>query len=112
VFIDRRLLAIDMPHGGRVAVPGANDALAYLTDSGFDVRVVDAIPDIHPSRSTSWLLTSDRADCSEARRRGLRTVLVGPHSDALRPTQRCDEEARDLSAAALGLLASDAMARR
>lgn len=58
-----------------------------------------------------WLLTPDRTLCSAARRQGLRTMLVGPRSEAHRPTERCDEEARDLGAATLGILAADAMGR-
>jgi hypothetical protein len=112
VFIDRRLLSVDTSDGGRAALPGASDALAYLTDAGFDVRVVDRPPAWERSRGAAWLLTPDRADCRSARRRGCRTILVGPHTITTRPTERCDDEARDLSAAALALLATEAMGQR
>lgn len=69
-------------------------------------EVVRAVPD--RPRGRSWYLTSDIARC-----RGssafLRTVLIGgqPPTGSVR---RCDAVARDVQAAAMEILAADAMA--
>jgi hypothetical protein len=98
VHVDRRLLSIGDP----------GEALAHLEDGGFDVAIVDDLPaDLPPAGD--WLLTPDRSSCGAARRRRIRTILVGPHLETHHPTERCDLEARDLPAAALAVLAAEAM---
>ena len=68
--------------------------------------VLEHLPAEHPA--SSWLLTADPAVCAGERPPGLRTMLVGPRRPPdRRPTARCDEEARDLSAAVMGILIRD-----
>jgi hypothetical protein len=108
-----------------VADPEALRALRYLADAG--VRVVIVRPDrLEPPddlravaadvltavpdrpRAPAWYLTSDIARCRGSSAR-LRTVLVGgaPPNGSVR---RCDAVARDVQAAAMEILAADAMA--
>jgi hypothetical protein len=119
IYVDRRLLTVRSANGWTHDVPGAAEALAHLADAGHEVEVVDGVPEIgglkpgaEPASADTWLLTSDRSDCRIARHHGLRTMLVGPHTVTRRPTERCDEEVRDLTVAALGILAVDAMGDR
>jgi hypothetical protein len=67
--------------------------------------VVPAVPDRPQGRA--WYLTSDIARCQGSSAH-LRTVLIGgtPPGGSVR---RCDAIARDLQAAALEILAADAM---
>ena len=102
----------------------AADALGNLTETGHELilltNVPIALPDgfphlrqtsrIDPSPATSWYLTADPESCGE-RRPGLRTMLVGPGPATRRATiQRCDIQTRDLHAAAIEILAREAMA--
>jgi hypothetical protein len=82
-----------------------------LAEPGDELRavaadVVRAVPD--RPRGPSWYLTSDIARCRGSSAR-LRTVLIGgpPPSGSVR---RCDAVARDVQAAAMEILAADAMA--
>ena len=108
-----------------IADPEAIRALRYLADSG--VRVVLVRPDslqppddlravaeeVLPAvpsrpRAPAWYLTSDISRCRGSSAR-LRTVLIGgaPPNGSVR---RCDAVARDVQAAAMEILAADAMA--
>jgi hypothetical protein len=64
-----------------------------------------------PGDATGWLVVGDAAACAQGRAcRRLRTILVGPASPARGQAQRaCDLEARDLTDAALTILAAVAM---
>jgi hypothetical protein len=55
----------------------------------------------------SWFVTADPATCGD-HQPGLRTMLIGPRAETVRPT-RCDATARDLRDAVLEILSSDAM---
>ncbi|HEY7133297.1 MAG TPA: hypothetical protein VH440_13670 [Candidatus Limnocylindrales bacterium] len=102
--------------------PDLADRLALLADAGTHLVLVagtshvaaelsawtsrvSSLPD-EPPRG-SWYLTADAGTCRD-RQPGLRTVLIGPRDDGLRPT-RCDSTARDLREAVLEILAADAM---
>jgi len=108
-----------------IADPEAVRALRYLAESG--VRVVLVRPDsleppddlraiaedVLPAlparpRAPAWYLTSDIDRCRGSSAR-LRTVLIGgaPPNGSVR---RCDAVARDVQAAAMEILAADAMA--
>lgn len=116
--------ADDAPRAA-IADPEAVRALRYLADSG--VRVVLVRPDsLEPPddlravaedvliavpgrpRAPAWYLTSDISRCRGSSAR-LRTVLIGgpPPNGSVR---RCDAVARDVQAAAMEILAADAMA--
>jgi hypothetical protein len=107
------------------ADPEAVRALQHLRDAG--VRVVVVQPDgLQPGpdlaavadrvvaavpprpKAPAWYLTSDIDRCRGSSAR-LRTVLIGgaPPSGSIR---RCDDVARDVQAAAMEILAADAMA--
>lgn len=113
--------------GQRAAIsdPEALRALRYLAESG--VRVVLVRPDgMEPPddlravaedvvstvpgrpRAPAWYLTSDISRCRGSSAH-LRTVLIGgaPPNGSVR---RCDAIARDVQAAAMEILAADAMA--
>jgi hypothetical protein len=108
-----------------IADPEAVRALRYLADAGVRVVIVrpdaleppedlravaadvlKAVPD-RPS-APAWYLTSDISRCRGSSAR-LRTVLIGgaPPNSSVR---RCDAVARDVQAAAMEILAADAMA--
>jgi hypothetical protein len=103
--------------GSVLAEPDALTQLEHLTGSGFRVvhvseaalrpPGVEAVPDSPPAGS--WFVTADADQCEE-RRPGFRTLLVGPRPEGPRPTVRCDASARDIAAAVLEILASEAMA--
>ena len=136
VYVDVAAAALGggMPGAGspdedpaRVAIadPEAIRALRYLADAGVrvvlirpdplappdDLRAVavDVLPAV-PDRpgAPAWYLTSDISRCRGSSAR-LRTVLIGgaPPNGAVR---RCDAVARDVQAAAMEILAADAMA--
>jgi len=105
--------------------PQAVRALRYLSEAGVRIvlvrtgvaepgdelravaaDVVRAVPE--RPRGPSWYLTSDIARCQGSSAR-LRTVLIGgpPPNGSVR---RCDAVARDVQAAAMEILAADAMA--
>jgi hypothetical protein len=89
--------------------PEAQRALDELVETGHSIRVVG------PERGDltegpGWLLTADRSECTTARSLGLRSILVGPHTDADRhAVERCDFVARDIRDAVLRVLAAEAM---
>lgn len=105
--------------------PEAVRALRYLSEAGVRIvlvrtgvaepgdelravasDVVRAVPD--RPRGPAWYITSDIARCKGSSAR-LRTVLIGapPPNGSVR---RCDDVARDVQAAAMEILAADAMA--
>lgn len=107
------------------ADPEAVRALRYLAEAGVRIvlvrpggpepaeelravaeEVLRAVPE--RPRGPAWYLTSDIARCQGSSAR-LRTVLIGgaPPSGSIR---RCDAVARDVQAAAMEILAADAMA--
>jgi hypothetical protein len=106
------------------ADPAAVKALRHLAEAGVrivlvtaggaepdaDLRaaateVLEAVPARPPGRS--WYLTNDISRCQGSSAH-LRTVLIGgtPAGGSVR---RCDAVARDLQAAAMEILAADAM---
>jgi hypothetical protein len=108
-----------------VADPEAVRALRYLAEAGVRIvlvrpggpepaeelravaeEVLRAVPERPPG--PAWYLTSDIARCRGSSAR-LRTVLIGgaPTGGSVR---RCDAVARDVQAAAMEILAADAMA--
>jgi hypothetical protein len=108
-----------------IADPEAVRALRHLADAGVmvvivrpdsleppeDLRAVGAnVVAAVPERPTApaWYLTSDISRCRGSSAR-LRTVLIGgaPPGGSVR---RCDAVARDVQAAAMEILAADAMA--
>ena len=115
----------DEPNGPPAADQEAVRALRYLAEAGVRVIVVtaggpqpsaelraaaDAVIDALPERpnAPAFYLTSDISRCQGSSAR-LRTVLIGgtPPTGSIR---RCDAVARDVQAAAMEILATDAMA--
>jgi hypothetical protein len=115
----------DPPARTVIADPEAVRALRYLADAGARVVIVrpDALEppddlravaaDVLPAvpdrpKAPAWYLTSDISRCRGSSAR-LRTVLIGgaPPNGSVR---RCDAVARDVQAAAMEILAADAMA--
>jgi hypothetical protein len=115
------------PTAARVAMadPEAVRALRYLAEAGVRVVIVrpDALEppddlraaaaDVLPAvpdrpKAPAWYLTSDISRCRGSSAH-LRTVLIGgaPPNGSVR---RCDAVARDVQAAAMEILAADAMA--
>ncbi|HEY3163936.1 MAG TPA: hypothetical protein VGJ71_06215 [Candidatus Limnocylindrales bacterium] len=112
--------------GSAVLEPGAVGQLLHLAEAGYELvlvaegehpaaglipwnRHLSEVPGGLPGEEgpPAWFVTADPATCGD-RRAGLRTMLIGPRDESLRPT-RCDATARDLRDAVLELLASDAM---
>ena len=108
-----------------IADPEAVRALHHLAEAGVRVVIVrpdaleppeelravaDAVLPAVPDRpgAPAWYLTSDISRCRGSSAR-LRTVLIGgaPPNGSVR---RCDAVARDVQAAAMEILAADAMA--
>lgn len=115
----------DEPARVAIADPEAVRALRHLAEAGVRVVIVrpdsleppddlrDVATDILPAvperpRAPAWYLTSDISRCRGSSAR-LRTVLIGgaPPNGSVR---RCDAVARDVQAAAMEILAADAMA--
>lgn len=106
--------------------PGVADALNHLADEVHElVLLAEAAPPglehleveitcqpelpAHPPAG-AWLITTDPEACQHVPH-GIRTILVGPkRAPSHRPSPRCDMEARDLNAAVIEILASEAMA--
>ncbi len=131
VYLDPSLLTVGSTGPNGPLAPGVEEAIANLAEAGHEVVVLGSVPaGVHEARPAAtipdrgadggsadggwsadgWLVTTDRAACESRRRRGLRTVLVGPHeADPTLPTVRCDELARDLHGAVLVILAAEAM---
>lgn len=120
VFLDPGTAVIES--GGAVD-PAALRSLRHLVDAGHELVLVDqtevptadlralaadvigAVPALPAERS--WYLTDDVEHCREMTAR-VRTVLIGA---SLPPgsIHRCDSVARDLQAAVMEILASEAM---
>jgi hypothetical protein len=123
VYVDAQAAAIE--GAGETSLDGAAvRSLRFLAEAGHEVvlvaqpgpaipqelraaaaEVVAAVP-VRPDID-SWYLTTDVERCHGASAR-LRTVLIGAAPPA-GSIHRCDGVARDLRAAALELLASEAM---
>ncbi|HEY8871107.1 MAG TPA: hypothetical protein VIM30_17190 [Candidatus Limnocylindrales bacterium] len=105
----------------------AIDALRLLRDSGHELVFVEGedgvplelrglgrvVPDV-PTGGTepAWFVTGELGRCA-SQRPGLTTVLVGPSVSGAAPSVvRCDLAARDLRAAAMEVLAREAMPER
>ena len=130
VYVDVGAASVEgaAPAGGPTPVdPEAIRALNHLTEAGVGVYVVtaggdtpapelravaqgvvDAVPT--PPSDQSWYLTSDIERCQGSSAK-LRTVFIGgtPPTGSIR---RCDAVARDVQAAAMEILASEAMPAR
>jgi hypothetical protein len=120
VFLDPGTAVIET--GGAVD-PAALRSLRHLVDAGHelvlidqpslssdDLRglaadVIDAVPPLPDERS--WYLTDDVEHCRQMTAR-VRTVLIGA-SPPPGSIHRCDSVARDLQAAVMEILASEAM---
>jgi hypothetical protein len=127
IYVDHELLTVagsgaatDAP--ARI-VPDAHESLGYLADAGHELIVLGPAPvEVGPDglpvrwqsslgrgRLSGWYLTADVRACAGARQSGLRTILVGPSAPSSGGPERCDRDARDLTTAALEILATDAM---
>jgi hypothetical protein len=121
VYIDPPVL---FRSAGAAVSSDAAEALGNLAETGHELILLTkapvALPDgfphlrqsprIDPAAATSWYLTTDPESCGQ-RQPGLRTMLVGPGPVTRRATiQRCDIQTRDLHAAAIEILAREAMA--
>jgi hypothetical protein len=119
VFLDPGTAVIE--NGGALD-PAALRSLRHLVDAGHvlvlvdqpeatgDLRdlaasVVEAVPQLPDERA--WYLTDDVEHCREMTAR-VRTVLIGA-SPPPGSIHRCDSVARDVHAAVLEILASEAM---
>lgn len=119
VFLDPGTAVIE--NDGAVD-PAALRSLRHLVDAGHELvlvdqpavsnglrelaaDVVDAVPPLPDERS--WYLTDDVEHCREMTAR-VRTVLIGA-SPPPGSIHRCDSVARDLQAAIMEILASEAM---
>ncbi len=110
--------------GDRGLDPDAVRSLAYLVDAGHEIVLVspDGLeppadlralasstvpsPPTRPERP-AWYLTSDVSRCRGSSAR-VRTVLIGA-APAAGSVMRCDAVARDVQAAVMEILASEAM---
>lgn len=126
IFVD--LDATSIEGAGEPSLdPVAVRSLRFLRDAGHEVvlvaepdqelpadlreiasEVVDEVPMV--PRQRAWYLTSEVERCTGTSAR-LRTVLIGAAPPA-GSIHRCDAVSRDLRAAALELLASEAMPSR
>jgi hypothetical protein len=119
VFLDPGTAVIE--NGGAVD-PAALRSLRHLVDAGHELVLVDqpgadgdlrelgasvvaAVPQLPDERA--WYLTDDVEHCRELTAR-IRTVLIGA-SPPPGSIHRCDSVARDLQAAVMEILASEAM---
>ena len=126
IFVD--LDATSIEGAGEPSLdPVAVRSLRFLRDAGHEVvlvaepdqelpadlreiasEVVEEVPMV--PRQRAWYLTSEVERCTGTSAR-LRTVLIGAAPPA-GSIHRCDADSRDLRAAALELLASEAMPSR
>jgi hypothetical protein len=127
-YVDGRALVIGAstdPNPVSLA-PDAVSALGHLADANIDIvllgvaasddgaqpslPVAARLPEL-PAGAVGWLIAGTAAACAQARAsRGLRTILVGSVSPARGLAGRaCDLEARDLTDAALTIIAAEAM---
>jgi hypothetical protein len=121
VYVDVAAAAVDGSTG--VSDEDAVRALGYLVELGHAVTVVSpdptvippeirelgAVAAVIPSRpdGRAWYLTSNVDNCHGMTAR-VRTVLVGA-TPSLGSVRRCDIVARDLRAAVMEILASEAL---
>jgi hypothetical protein len=123
VYVD--VAAATLGAGSAAPNPETIRALRYLADAGVRVLLVRSGATEEPApelldlatevltamprrpRGPAWYLTSDIARCLGSSAR-LKTVLIGgaPPSGSVR---RCDAVARDVQAAAMEILAAEAM---
>jgi hypothetical protein len=132
VYLDAEVAAVPGPGDSRRVDEAAVESLRFLVEAGHEVvlvappadpgapgvdaapadlpgdlirAVVDAVPPRPPT--SGWYLTTSVERCQGTSAR-TRTVLIGgqPPSGAI---HRCDTVARDLRAAVLEILASEAM---
>ncbi|HEX5239742.1 MAG TPA: hypothetical protein VFW20_01975 [Candidatus Limnocylindrales bacterium] len=96
----------DAGHRVVLVTPDGLPAPAALRDVSDEV--LDEVPAVPPERA--WYLTAEVERCTGSSAR-LRTVLIGA-APAAGSIHRCDAVARDVRAAALELLASEAMPTR
>jgi hypothetical protein len=127
VYVDAEAAAIDGSGGQPSLDPAAVRSLRFLTEAGNQVILVardgpavaeelravasEVVADV-PARppELAWYLTTDVERCTGTSAR-LRTVLIGA-APAGGSIHRCDAVARDVHAAALELLAREAMPPR
>lgn len=119
VFLDPGTTVIE--NGGALD-PAALRSLRHLVDAGHELvlvdqpgaaadlrdlaaSVVEAVPQLPDEHA--WYLTDDVEHCREMTAR-VRTVLIGASPPA-GSIHRCDSVARDVQAAVLEILASEAM---
>jgi len=119
VFLDPGTAVIE--NGGAMD-PAALRSLRHLVDAGHELvlvdqpggagdlrdlaaSVVEVVPQLPDERA--WYLTDDVEHCREMTAR-VRTVLIGASPPA-GSIHRCDSVARDVQAAVLEILASEAM---
>ena len=126
IYVDAEALAV---RGSAVPAldPAADRALRFLVDAGHEVVVVAPEPGSLPDpcrlveggvvarvpgspSGRAWYLTTAVERCLGVSAR-LRTVLIGAAPPA-GSIHRCDAVSRDLQAAALEILASEAMPSR
>lgn len=92
---------------GDDAIPGLAEAIAGLEGAGPGWARLPGLPE----DPQGWMVAGDAAACTRGRPcRRLRTILVGPAAPGHGLASRaCDAEARDLTDAALTILAAEAM---
>jgi hypothetical protein len=134
VYLDPTAVTIEGWDEGReeppsVPVPGVEDAIRRLAEARYQIVAMSPLPDAVRERlgidvpvatavppdgdGHSWLITADPSACQEMRRRGIRTILVGPRrAPTPGPLVRCDLEARDLASAVIEIMANEAMPRQ
>ena len=126
VYVDAHALVVGGAAGQAVRLaPDARSAMAHLREAGLQVVLLGGadviggaegapswaeLPEL-PEDAHGWMVVGDAAACAQGRPcRHLRTILVGPAAPARGLASRaCDVEARDLTDAALTILASEAM---
>jgi hypothetical protein len=127
VYVDIEAAAIGGSPDSANLDPAALRSLAFLAEAGHEVIIV-AAAEVEPSAelravahevvsevpvrpdAPAWYMTTEVERCLGASAK-LRTVLIGAAPPA-GSIHRCDAVARDLQAAALELLASEAMPPR
>ena len=132
VYVDVGAASIEAatPNGGVPPVdPEAIRALRHLSEAGFRVfvitaggvepaadlravasEVLDAVPARPGDDEPAWYLTSDIERCVGSSAH-LRTVLIGG-TPPMGSVRRCDDVARHVQAAAMEILAAEAMPAR
>ncbi len=128
VYVDAAALFVAGAAGPDTArlAPDGNSSLEHLHEAGLEVVLLGRaeavtglegavpgwvlLPEL-PEDPRGWMVVGDPASCARGRpSRRLRTILVGPAAPARGLASRaCDVEARDLTDAALTILAAEAM---